>query len=94
MSAKTNCCTGECCERFSLTNEGGYAEIREDPLRFEDGEYILAMLVPHADQDMFTCLHYDPEARLCGAYDERPRMCSSYGEEKGCAHGCGMGCAA
>jgi hypothetical protein len=90
---KTNCCTGHCCEDFTLTNEGGVQAIRDDPARWEEGAYILDMLVPLDDEGHFTCRHFDPVARLCTAYEARPAMCSTYGVEKGCAHGCGMGCA-
>jgi Fe-S-cluster containining protein len=41
------------------------------------------------DQLLFTCKHWDEDARLCDDYANRPRMCRDYPYGRSCERKCG-----
>lgn len=83
MSLKTNQCTGECCQHFTLRSD-----FKTNPPDNAEGAFIASMIVHIKEsvvidkkaKSVWTCKHYDTETKLCGIYDDpcRPKMCSGF----------------
>lgn len=88
---KTNECTGECCECFTLTGKAVRRMNRsEDPIK-SSMLHFLSKSEPYEGENQYhyTCHYWDHETRLCQVYENRPLMCSLYPYDQICGV-CGM----